>query len=62
MIDLENFINLHPLDSVPVKTYKSKEIKVDKVKSFCIDYSFSSFMTPDFIKPFVELLNKNKLC
>lgn len=58
MIDLENFINLHPLDSVPVKTYKSKEIKVDKVKSFCIDYSFSSFMTPDFIKPFVELLNK----
>lgn len=58
MIDLENFIRLHPLAEVPVKTYKSKDIKVDKVKSFCIDYSFSSFMTPDFIKPFVELLNK----
>ena len=58
MIDLSKFIEEHPLDSIPVKNYKSNELKVDKIKEFCIDYSFSSFMTKDFIKPFVELSNK----
>lgn len=58
MIDLDMFIRDHPIENIPLKKYKSKELKVDKIKDFCIDYSFSSFMTKDFIKPFVELSNK----
>lgn len=58
MIDLEKFIEEHPLDDIPIKNYNSKDLKVNKIKEFCVDYSFSSFMTQDFIKPFVELVNK----
>lgn len=58
MIDLTKFIEEHPIDCLPVKTYKDMELKLDKIKEFCIDYSFSSFMTKDFIKPFVELSTK----
>lgn len=60
MIDLNRFIEDHPLDinDVPIKRYRTNELNLRKIKEFCIDYSFSSFMTQDFIKPFVELSQK----
>lgn len=57
MIDLRVFINQNYIlpDKLPIKTYKSKDIKYNKFKELCIDYSFSSFLTNEFIKPFINL-------
>lgn len=58
MINLRAFINSNylALSSIPIKRYKSKTIKQDKFKELCIDYSFSSFMTNEFMKPFNNIL------
>lgn len=58
MINLRAFINSNylVLSSIPIKRYKSKTIKQDKFKELCIDYSFSSFMTNEFMKPFNNIL------
>lgn len=59
MIDLRVFINQNYIlpDRLPIKKYKSKTIKHDKFKELCIDYSFSSFMTNEFMKPFNNLVS-----
>jgi DNA polymerase-1 len=56
LIDLRFFINKFPLKEVPIKLYKSKELKLKKFKEICIEYSFNSFMTNEFMKPFNELI------
>lgn len=57
LIDLKWFIDNHELDLDKVlKSYTSSKINYDKFKEICIGYSFHSFMTDIFIKPFKELL------
>lgn len=58
MIDLRVFINQNYIlpDRLPIKVYRSNGIKYTKFKELCIDYSFSSFMTNEFIEPFKNLL------
>lgn len=55
LIDLKYFIDTFPDVVIPIKTYKSKELKLEKFKDICIEYSFSSFMTNEFMKPFNKL-------
>lgn len=57
LIDLKWFISNHSLDLDKVlKTYTRGSINYTKFKELCIEYSFNSFMTDIFIKPFKELL------
>lgn len=58
LIDLKYFISQFVQVDMPIKTYKDKTIKFKKFKNLCIEYSFSSFMTNEFIQPFKDLLNK----
>ena len=55
LIDLKYFIDTFPDVKIPIKTYKNKELKLKKFKDLCIEYSFSSFMTNEFMKPFNNL-------
>lgn len=56
MIDLKWFVDNHELDlDSVIKTYSRGKIKYDKFKEVCIEYSFNSFLTDIFIKPFKEL-------
>ena len=55
LIDLKYFIDTFSDVDIPIKTYKSKDIKLKKFKEICIEYSFSSFMTNEFMKPFNNL-------
>lgn len=57
LIDLRYFVQLHPESKVNylIKTYKNKEIKAEKFKNICIEYSFSSFLIKEFTEPFVKL-------
>lgn len=59
LIDLHYFIATFPDVVIPLKTYKSKDIKLKKFKEICIEYSFSSFMTNEFMNPFNKL-NSNE--
>lgn len=54
LIDLEFFINEFEV-SIPLKTYRHKDIKLKKFKDLCIEYSLSSFLTNEFMKPFDKL-------
>lgn len=59
LIDLNWFIKNHPNSRVNdiIHSYKKKVIQEKRFKKTCISYSFSSFMTNEFMKPFKELLN-----
>ena len=58
LIDLKWYIkNIH-LNSLPMKRYKDKNLKLEKFKEICITYSLASFMTNNFIKVFQELKSK----
>ena len=60
LIDLKWFVDNHELDINKVlKTY-NKGINYKKFKEICIEYSFNSFMTDIFIKPF-KALSKLKI-
>lgn len=52
LIDLRFFINTFNKVDIPIKTYKSSELKLMKFKEICITYTLNSFMTNEFIKPF----------
>lgn len=58
LIDLKWYINNIPLNSLPMKRYKDKNLKLEKFKEICITYSLASFMTNNFIKVFQELKSK----
>lgn len=58
LIDLKWYINNIPLNSLPIKRYKDKNLKLEKFKEICITYSLASFMTNNFIKVFQELKSK----
>lgn len=60
LIDLKYFIDTFSDVDIPIKTYKNKELKINKFKELCIRYSFSSFMTSEFMKPFNNLRYGNK--
>lgn len=60
LIDLKYFIDTFKDVDIPIKTYKNKELKINKFKELCIRYSFSSFMTSEFMKPFNNLRYGNK--
>lgn len=53
LIDLTLFISKFPIKS-PVKEYPNNKLKLKKFKELCIEYSFSSFMTNEFMKPFIK--------
>ena len=55
LIDLRLFLEEVPLEVLPIKKYKNPQIKYEKFKEFCIEYSLASFLTNEFIKPFKEL-------
>lgn len=58
LIDLKWYIkNIH-LNSLPMKRYNDKNLKLEKFKEICITYSLASFMTNNFIKVFQELKSK----
>lgn len=57
LIDLRYFIDTYPLSEIPM-VYVNKSINKDKFKKLCISYSLMSFLTIDFIKPFITLYNK----
>ena len=58
LIDLKWFIDNVKLGKLPIKNYPDRKIKMAKFKKICIEYSFSSFMTKEFMKPFEELTKK----
>lgn len=60
LIDLKYFIDTFKDVDIPIKAYKNKELKINKFKELCIRYSFSSFMTSEFMKPFNNLRYGNK--
>lgn len=53
LIDLFWFVRNVPLESMPIKS--KKKFNYDKFKGVCIEYSLSSFLTNEFIKPFKNL-------
>lgn len=55
LIDLNFFIKKFPDVVVPLKSYKTPGIQVQKFRSLAISYSFSSFLTNEFMKPFNKL-------
>lgn len=58
LIDLKWYIKNIQLNSLPMKRYKDKNLKLEKFKEICITYSLASFMTNNFIKVFQELKSK----
>lgn len=58
LIDLRWFITNHPDSKVNdiLKFYPNKKIATKRFRNKCIEYSLSSFLTEEFIKPFNELL------
>lgn len=58
LIDLKWYIKNIPLNSLPIKRYNDKNLKLEKFKEICITYSLASFMTNNFIKVFQELKSK----
>lgn len=58
MIDLVWFTNEFPLtwDKLPIKQHGVRKINRKRFKDLCIEYSFVSFMTNEFIQPFENLL------
>lgn len=60
LIDLKWFVDNNPLGGGVdvIKTYTRSKINYSKFKEICIEYSFNSFMTDIFIKPFNDLLKK----
>lgn len=55
LIDIKWWVENVPLVKLPLKEYKNKDIKYNKFKNLCIEYSLSSFLTNEFMKPFKEL-------
>lgn len=55
LIDLKWWVDNIPMVKLPLKEYKSNEIKYERFKNIAIEYSLSSFLTNEFIKPFKEL-------
>lgn len=55
LIDLFYFTDKFKDVKLPIKEYKNKSINYDKFKAICIEYSFSSFLTTEFIQPFKKL-------
>lgn len=62
LINLKWFVNEFPLSwqDLPMKNYSNRKIFIKRFKDLCIEYSFSSFMTKEFIDPFEELLTNKK--
>lgn len=60
LIDLKWFINHYPLKEgqLPVKTYKSHDIPLQKYKKLCITYSLSSFLSDIFIRTYQEQITR----
>ena len=59
LIDLKWFVDNHKLNLKDVlREYTNSKINYSKFKEICIEYSFNSFMTDIFIKPFKNLLKK----
>lgn len=57
LIDLKWFVDNNKLDINQVlKEYTRSKINYNKFKEICIEYSFNSFLTDIFIKPFKNLL------
>lgn len=57
LIDLKWFVSNHKLNLDGVlKEYTKSKINYNKFREICIEYSFNSFLTDIFIKPFKELL------
>ena len=58
LIDLRWFIDNNKIEDVSkvLKTYTRRGINYGKFKDLCIEYSFNSFMTDIFIKPFKLLI------
>lgn len=52
LINLFWFVQNVPLEKLPMKNYKSNEIKLKKFYDVCKEYSLASFMTEQFLKPF----------
>ncbi len=56
LIDLKWFVNTHKLNHEGVlKLYTISKINYTKFREVCIEYSFNSFLTDIFIKPFKNL-------
>lgn len=55
LIDLVYFTKKFKDVCLPIKKYKNKTINESKFKNICIEYSFSSFLTPEFLQPFKKL-------
>lgn len=56
LIDLKWFVNQYPLkpEDLPVKTYKSKKLKMLKFKEFAVANSISSFLNKMFLQNWEE--------
>jgi len=54
LIDLTYFTKKFKV-KLPIKKYKNDNIDYDKFRRICIEYSFSSFLTPEFIETFKKL-------
>lgn len=52
LIDLFWFVGNVKLEKLPIKEYKSTELKLRKFQDVCKEYSLASFLTNEFIKPF----------
>lgn len=52
LIDLFWFVGNVKLSKLPMKEYKSPELKLRKFQDVCKEYSLASFLTNEFIKPF----------
>ena len=55
LIDLNFFLNRFNKKVVPLKSYRTPSIRVQKFRNIAISYSFSSFLTNEFMKPFKKL-------
>lgn len=61
LIDLQWFIENHPLKEIPWHKKNQKDPNWKRFKEFCIEYSLSSFMTDIFMKPFKEYATLNRI-
>lgn len=62
LINLRWYVENFPLTyhQLPLKIHSRRKISTSRFKKLCIEYSFASFMTKEFIQPFENLLTNKK--
>ena len=59
LINLKWFVNNHPFEKLPIKTYPSGEVSLEKYKKLCVTYSLNTFLEKVFLNTFLDQIHRS---